>query len=932
MIFDGSFDFQPWETPARTPDSALTTLSDTWKSFTEGGEWSISEGISRYSAMEERIKMYKELGHELSPVRGIGTVATNAFGLDADLDAIVAQAEGVKDPTKHQSDDYYVNRFLEEEKKIAMKDPRVRKIADIPLEEHRIALARNSRWRGEVAWENADGMWGTSAYILGSVGGAVADPVNIAMTVPTLGIGGVAGLGGKALLRAAGINALVGAATEAGIIAATAEERSALGADITLGEAGLRMVGAAGISAGLDYLGRLGFRTVAAKMGKVPVMDNTGQYVVKYEYPKSAGRSTTDDKILDALENVADKNDLKKALRDNDADAWDRIAKQTGNDELQQVADELKDLGDAAAIAKQELPEGAPKADVKKFEEGARRHFEDPANTPPPVKVEGIAKAKGTNISDTSAGIATYLTRTRPKVDGKKIGLYKVTDESELNVDPERWQFRTEQKHQARIDAALKRNDEWDKGSAGRLVIFEDKFGKKHLVDGHYRYAWRQARKARGEETAPQVGIVFKEKDGWTEDAVKDKATQKNLQEGNVDVAELATVMKNQPELIDDSMDNEGALFTSARSVARLSDEVLGDAMAADINPVHAGAVGDALPDPGAQKKAIEKIEQHPAKDDATADDIIRATANESKPEAPTPTPAKLDDIPDEDITAALDERLGIAQPEPAKVEGKAPEAKPGDAAKEKARQQEKIESEARRDVQREDMKAREAELEEIYKLEDQIKASQKTADPFEYKPPKRLTDAKRVMDIVNEMADKNGSMTVADLYDEFKKRWPGKVQTIDHLKSRLKKAMRKGEIRVGRASLPEHFPGGAERYKISKTVYDDLGESFNQIVADPKPAASAAKSADPELPNKLREAQAKHDEAQAWRERTREQRVAERVGKATDEATIAKRTAKRAAIDEAFKAKRISEDTAKALKEIEDVEELNEAMEACLI
>ena len=161
----------------------------------------------------------------------------------------------------------------------------------------------------------------------------------------------------------------------------------------------------------------------------------------------------------------------------------------------------------------------------------------------------------------------------------------------------------------------------WSPLSSGNLVVHERLDGKRYVVDGHQRTGL--AKRLMAEDPSQDIkipGFLFKEADGWTPEEVRAEAATKNIREGLGDSLDIARILRDQPDLWDDSLPVGRGDMKEARGLANLSDEAWRMVTNEKVRRDFASYVGNMAPD-----KAMHL---------AIMDDLVKftpATQNEAR-------------------------------------------------------------------------------------------------------------------------------------------------------------------------------------------------------------------------------------------------------------------------------------------------------------
>lgn len=127
------------------------------------------------------------------------------------------------------------------------------------------------------------------------------------------------------------------------------------------------------------------------------------------------------------------------------------------------------------------------------------------------------------------------------------------------------------------------------------------------IADGHQRVGL--ARRLSGQNPKPILhAYVFREADGWTPADVRAHAALKNMRELSGTVVDMAKVMRERPDLIDDSLPLSDGEMREAVMLARLSDEAFGAAVAGRLPPTFAALIGEHVTNPARHAGLLHEI------------------------------------------------------------------------------------------------------------------------------------------------------------------------------------------------------------------------------------------------------------------------------------------------------------------------------------
>lgn len=159
-------------------------------------------------------------------------------------------------------------------------------------------------------------------------------------------------------------------------------------------------------------------------------------------------------------------------------------------------------------------------------------------------------------------------------------------------------------KERARIDTLKKRVAELE-GEAKKPQATKKKY---EVGDGHQRWNLAARLRAAGQNTPDFQGFVFREADGWTQADVRAWAAKKNIQEKTAEPIDVATVIRERPDLMDKSVAKENSKFQHGRNLARLSDEAFAAVKGGVISERLGAYIGQYAPDKSAHMGIVEAL------------------------------------------------------------------------------------------------------------------------------------------------------------------------------------------------------------------------------------------------------------------------------------------------------------------------------------
>lgn len=224
------------------------------------------------------------------------------------------------------------------------------------------------------------------------------------------------------------------------------------------------------------------------------------------------------------------------------------------------------------------------------------------SDAPPPGHAVAAPPAKpGPDLAD-SAPARLGGTET---LEGKPVHFLAV-DPLTVVTDASTFQFKSEG-DAAGVTARLRSVKRWDPLSAGKAFIFERLNGELVIADGHQRRGL--AARLADQQPKPMLhAYVFREADGWTPADVRAHAALKNMRELSGTAVDMAKVMRERPDLIDDSLPLSDGKMREAVMLARLSDEAFGAVVAGRLPPTFAALIGEHVTDPARHAGLLNEI------------------------------------------------------------------------------------------------------------------------------------------------------------------------------------------------------------------------------------------------------------------------------------------------------------------------------------
>jgi len=269
--------------------------------------------------------------------------------------------------------------------------------------------------------------------------------------------------------------------------------------------------------------------------------------------------------------------------------------------ELDEEAYRALDEADARLRDLGETPEPpAPARAVSEAERATVERIRDEAPTPEP----------GARTEATFRGVTRPITfeQFRPR---------------DVGFDPDTFQYKRSSGPQGQT-GTLEGVQTFDPVSSGKVIVYERANGQRVVADGHQRLALAQRAEQAGQDVALD-GYLYREADGWTPEEVRQVAAQKNLREGAGDPLDVASILREAPDLLDNTMPLNGAVMRTGRALARLTDEALGAVRNGLITPEQGAVIARVAADhPELHMPIVKQFMEDPPRSLAEAEFLAR--------------------------------------------------------------------------------------------------------------------------------------------------------------------------------------------------------------------------------------------------------------------------------------------------------------------
>lgn len=123
---------------------------------------------------------------------------------------------------------------------------------------------------------------------------------------------------------------------------------------------------------------------------------------------------------------------------------------------------------------------------------------------------------------------------------------------ADINVDAERFQFKSNTNKSSGVNESNKLGGDWDPRTAGNLYLWQDKSGKMYVVNGHHRLEL-----ARRNNVENLNAIIDRETDGVTAEQARRNGVLINIRDGQGDVRDYAAFVRSE-KLSEDEAKSQG--------------------------------------------------------------------------------------------------------------------------------------------------------------------------------------------------------------------------------------------------------------------------------------------------------------------------------------------------------------------------------------
>ena len=452
----------------------------------------------------------------------------------------------------------------------------------------------------------ADSMWD---YYAGSLGGtaigAFTDPVVLA-TLPLSMAYGWQGSIIYASLRAAAIETIIGAGSQALIETQVVPYRQALGQDYTWKDAS-KTIGVVGLSAGVLGGAFTGAAksTVAlykhAELALAKTNPNIRNKIIGKEFKKLVSQGADPELLFEYMNK--------------------QIAKLQPNELLilfKSLPENIRLHPHYANAAKDLETKILDDADnpLDNTTSGRTEHNERVNKS-----LETILRNEDTTVPETPTTTIIYNDSKKPLLNHQKL------NPDDLDADPETFQFKTGGDSKGVMEK-LQGIEKWDDVASGTVMVWERADGKMFIADGHQRLGLAKRLKAKGQDVQLNAQ-VRREADGWTAADVMVDAMTVNVVAGTARADDLARIMLKLGEnalaaRVTGKIKPTQAIYQTAIGLTKLGDDGFNYWLRSDLKDLIAAQVGDIVDDPTASINIMKILEAAKPKDTIEARMMIR--------------------------------------------------------------------------------------------------------------------------------------------------------------------------------------------------------------------------------------------------------------------------------------------------------------------
>ena len=221
------------------------------------------------------------------------------------------------------------------------------------------------------------------------------------------------------------------------------------------------------------------------------------------------------------------------------------------------------------------------------------------ANIPLSNKIQYSVDNEGLNhFADTSKKVDTD--DNNGISDSQEI---KAVNIKSIGVDPERFQFKANTNNSTGTGEKLTGTEKFDKNKAGVVTVWQDKFGKSWIVNGHHRVEL-----ANRTNTENINAIILKESDGIDDKQARTIGALQNIGEGMGTPKDAAQVFKENnytlEDLKDTGLSTKDKFVDQGYNISKLNDRLYHHVTNENLSYDKASTIGKAFPNDSKENDA----------------------------------------------------------------------------------------------------------------------------------------------------------------------------------------------------------------------------------------------------------------------------------------------------------------------------------------
>ena len=251
----------------------------------------------------------------------------------------------------------------------------------------------------------------------------------------------------------------------------------------------------------------------------------------------------------------------------------------------------------AAASGVPAIPGMPPSEALRSYTE-AVRHAEAPDVVGPPTPPLLAPPERGGSLPPDHTGAPPHEAGIADIAAGKPYTAGVNFPVRDLKTDAVAYQYKRGGDANGVTDR-LRTAKAWNRMAAGNIVVHERLNGDRYVVDGHQRTGL--ARRIMDGDPSQNItipGFLLKEADGWTPEEARAIAAKKNLGEGIGDPIDIARILRDAPQIWDDSLPVGRKDMREGVGIAKLSEDAFLMAANERVTTAQAALVGNMVADP----------------------------------------------------------------------------------------------------------------------------------------------------------------------------------------------------------------------------------------------------------------------------------------------------------------------------------------------